>query len=372
MSRIEGYSGLDRMLHRLAFAATPTQITLSDLEDRLHSLPEVELRRPVFITSLARAGTTMLLNILSAAPELAFHTYRNMPFVLCPLLWDRISRRFRETGAARERTHGDGVAIDFDSPEAFEEVVWRAHWPEKYEAERILPWTAGDRDPDFEAFLRQHMCKIIWLASRGDAEGRRYLSKNNANIARLPLLQEVFSDARILVPVRNPWDHARSLLRQHLRFSRLHAEDAFSLQYMRWLGHFEFGAALRPIDFNGWYESPIARSPGDIAFWLTYWCNCYEAVLATAGPQVVFIDYDALCREPAAGLRRLAEAAALSPDGDLESRAARPRPPTDYGAFEEIDDPALVEWADGLHARLRQAAGAPREDVHSRERSCEV
>lgn len=376
MSKMENYSALDRTLHRLAFAATPTQITLSDLEDRLYPLPEIEPRQPVFVTSLARAGTTLLLNILSNAPELASHTYRNMPFVLCPLLWDRITRRFREKGAARERSHGDGVAIDFDSPEAFEEVVWRAHWPEKYETDRVLPWSAGDRDADFEAFLRQHLCKILWLASQGtskDAGELRYLSKNNANIARLPLLQEIFPDARIIVPVRNPWDHARSLLRQHLRFSRLHTEDGFSLQYMQWLGHFEFGAALRPIDFNGWYDdTPVARSPGGLAFWLTYWCNCYEAVLAAAGPQVVFIDYDELCRAPAAGLRRLAEAAALSPDSGLESQATRPRAPTDYGAREELGDPSLVAWAERLHARLREAANTPVEDVLSREWSCEV
>ena len=356
MSRMEGYSSLERALHRLAFAATPTQITLSDFEDRLYRLPEAPPRRPVFVTSLARAGTTLLLNLLSAAPELACHTYRNMPFVLCPLLWDRIARRFRAKGAARERSHGDGVAIDFDSPEAFEEVVWRAHWPENYAEDRILPWTAGDRDSDFEAFLKQHMSKIVWLA--GGPEGRRYLSKNNANIARLALLQEIFPDARIVVPLRNPWDHARSLLRQHLRFSRMHAEDAFALQYMEWLGHFEFGAALRPIDFNAWYDQPVAHSPGDIAFWLTYWCNCYEAVLATAGPQVVFIDYDALCRDPAPGLTRLAEAAGLAP-GALAGQAARLRAPTDYQTAEERVAPELAGRIAALQARLRRAAEAP-------------
>lgn len=360
MSAPQSYSALDRALHRVAFAATPTQLALSDLEDRLYPVHAIEIRRPVFVTSLARAGTTLLLNILSAAPEFATHTYRNMPFVLCPLFWNRLSRGFRQTAAARERSHGDGVAIDFDSPEAFEEVVWMAHWPEHYRKDRIQPWSAGERAPAFEAFLRQHLRKILSLAAgEGEPARLRYLSKNNANIARLGLLQEIFPDARIVVPLRNPWDHARSLLRQHLRFKEMHRSDAFSRRYMEWLGHFEFGDALRPIDFQGWYNGPAAAAPGDIAYWLTYWCNCYEAVLESAGSAVTFIDYDALCAEPEAGLERLADAAGLPADA-LDGQRGKLRSPTDYGTPEEIGDPALTARVEGVQEQLRAAAGSDR------------
>lgn len=360
MNAPQSYTALDRALHRVAFAATPTQLALSDLEDRLYPVHAIEIRRPVFVTSLARAGTTLLLNILSAAPEFATHTYRNMPFVLCPLFWDRLSRGFREKGAARERSHGDGVAIDFDSPEAFEEVVWMAHWPEHYQADRIQPWSAEERAPAFEAFLRQHLRKIISLAGGENGPGTlRYLSKNNANIARLDLLQEIFPDARIVVPLRNPWDHARSLLRQHLRFKELHRDDAFSRRYMEWLGHFEFGSALRPIDFQGWCNGPAAAAPGDITYWLTYWCNCYEAVLETAGSAVTFIDYDRLCAKPQSGLERLAESAGLAADA-LDGQRGKLRPPTDYGKREETGDAVLTARIDRLYEDLRAAAGGER------------
>ncbi|MEX0922142.1 MAG: sulfotransferase [Rhodovibrionaceae bacterium] len=375
MSEIADYSRLDRTLHRLAFAAVPAQIALSDIEDRLYDVPEVTLRQPVFVTSLARAGTTLLLNLLSASPELACHSYRNMPFVLCPLLWSRLSRPFHDKGVARERRHGDGMTIDYDSPEAFEEVIWKAHWPEKYTPERILPWSAGDRDADFEAFLRQHLRKIVLLAGGGgnlEGEQRRYLSKNNANIARLALLQEIFPDARIVVPLRNPWDHARSLLRQHRRFIEIHAEDGFSQLYMEWLGHFEFGAALRPIDFGGWVARNRERSPEEIAFWLVYWCNCYEAVLAAAGPNVAFIDYDSLCAAPEQGLSRLAAAAGLDSPADLGAQAASLRRPTDYGVIEELGEPLLTQRIMRLYQRLRDAAARPIHDSPAEERRREA
>ena len=53
-------------------------------------------------------------------------TYRDMPFILAPLLWDKISRPLRKAGEKVERAHGDGMMVSFDSPEAFEEVVWLA------------------------------------------------------------------------------------------------------------------------------------------------------------------------------------------------------------------------------------------------------
>lgn len=370
MSAPQGYSAMDRALHRVAFAATPTQLALADIEDRLYPVSEVPLRRPVFVTSLARAGTTLLLTVLSQAPDFATHTYRNMPFVLCPLLWNRLSRRFRDKGTAQERSHGDGVTIDFDSPEAFEEVVWMAHWPDNYEADRIHPWSAADRDPDFEAFLRQHLRKIISL---GEGSGsQRYLSKNNANIARLDLLQEIFPDASFIIPFRDPWDHARSLLRQHLRFCKLHREDAFSRRYMEWLGHFEFGAALRPIDFQGWCNSPAAAVPGDLTYWLTYWCNCYEAVLERAGDSVTFIDYDALCRNPEPGLARLASAADLDSDAALQEQGSRLRRPTDYGAKEELGDRQLASRIERVQELLAEAAERSVADTAERERYLEA
>lgn len=356
MTALRPYGGLDRMLHRLAFAGIPAQLALADVEQRLYrrELSAEGSARPVFITALPRAGTTLLLELLSRLPEFAAHTYRQMPFVLCPLTWERLSRGFRRPGRAQERAHGDGIRIDYDSPEAFEEIVWKAHWPEKYRSDRIEPWSSAERNPAFEDFMHQHMRSIVALRAgiRGGA-GVRYLSKNNANIARIALLSELFPDCRIVVPVREPWSHAASMLRQHRRFLNLHAEDGFARRYMEWLGHHEFGGNLKPIDFDDWVAASAARDARSLHYWLTYWHRTYSAILAGRTPNVVLVDYEALCRAPHTMLRAVAGALEIEAADALAAQAGRLRAPTVHARTVADADMETAERCHALHRRLR-------------------
>src|SRR5262245_24884616 len=149
------YSRLDRLLLRLAFSNLELQKSLADIEDRMHArrIESIAIEKPVFITGLPRAGTTLMLDVLVGnSEEFATHTYRCMPFVLCPILWESVSRGFRRVGEKRERVHGDGMSVSYDSPEAFEEVLWKAFWPQKYRADRIDLWSGNDRQAEFEDF----------------------------------------------------------------------------------------------------------------------------------------------------------------------------------------------------------------------------
>jgi len=349
MTGPDAYSRLDRLLHRIAFAQIPMQKNLASVEERLFPdrlAPRVD--RPVFITSLPRAGTTLLLELVAALPEFAAHTYRHMPFVLCPLLWDRLSRSFQRAEAPEERAHGDGMVVGFDSPEAFEEVVWMAFWGDHYAKDRIRPWSAEDRDAAFEEFLQNHMRKIVGLGG----VARRYVSKNNANLARLDLLTTLFPDAAVVVPVRNPWDHARSLRRQHERFLKLHAEDPFGVAYMRWLGHFEFGAALRPIDVAGWIDRNPGLDPLDDAFWLTYWAEAYGAILAGPIDAIHIVDYDRACSAPEPVMATLGERIGTESPARLREQVDRFRTPSRYGPA-DIDAPcSLVERVETTYRAL--------------------
>ena len=358
MTPTQPYGSLDRLLHRLAFAGIPLQLTLADMERRWYGreLPADGAARPVFITALPRAGTTLLLELLSRLPEFASHTYRQMPFVLCPLLWERVSRPFRKAPELRERSHGDGMRIGYDSPEAFEEVVWKAHWPDKYRSDRIEPWSWADRDTAFEDFLIDHMRSIVALhGDRGDAQAVRYVSKNNANIGRIGLLSAAFPDCRIVVPVRDPLNHAASMLRQHRRFTELHQHDAFARRYMAWLGHHEFGANLKPIDFDGWLDEGETCDPLSLRFWVEYWYRAYHAVLAAASPNVVLVDYDLLCRAPAAALSELAQALELRSGEMLIAQAGRLHPPSNYPRADNIGDAELLQRVQRLYRQLRTA-----------------
>ncbi len=349
VSSASNYSALDRFLHHLALGNLELQKSIADMEDRMHSaaLRRVPIERPVFITSLARAGTTLLLELLVGTGAFAAHTYREMPFVLCPMTWRSISGGFRRKASLRERAHGDGMEVGFDSPEAFEEVIWKAFWPKKYEAERIGTWSQADRDPEFEAAFRDHMRKLIALRSE-DGSRKRYVSKNNANIARLPLLATLFPDCAIVVPFRNPASHTASIARQHANFLALHRRDAFARKYMEWIGHYEFGLAFRPFAFCG--VRPQDEPDGE--YWLDYWARAYTFVLDTAPRQVVFLDYDRLLGSANATFERLASVLEI-PAGPLANTADRLRPPAQLAAAVESQWPPQVRET---YDRLRQRA----------------
>jgi hypothetical protein len=352
-----GYSALDKLLHRVSFATAGVQADLARGEDRrfAKTIAAAPLVGPLFITALPRAGTTMLLDLLAPLDGFASHTYRDMPFVLLPMYWSRLSRRFRATDAPRERAHGDGMLVGSDSPEAFEEMVWMAHWPGRYRPDRILPWQDAGNEA-FRGVFERHMRKIVALR-RPDAEGRgRYVSKNNLNIARVGWLTHAFAEATVVIPVRAPVQHAASLLRQHRNFLAIHAADGFARHYMAGIGHFDFGANLRPVDFAGWLDRTPHRDATTLGFWLDYWCAAYADLLARRGPRVVLLDYDALCADPGSGLARLAEAVGLADPAALLAKAdgIRPAPPR------EVDlsgvDPAVLARARELHRAATEAS----------------
>jgi hypothetical protein len=209
------YSLLDRAIHRLAFVSPAIQETAADIESVLYGkfFNQRTITKPIFVTSLPRAGTTLVLELLSRVPGIATHTYRDMPFVLAPILWNNVSRSFRKPADLRERAHGDGMAVSYDSPEAFEEILWRSSWSKKYGRDRITLWSDREDTREFRPKFVDHIKRIIALRSP-DAPGR-YASKNNANIARLGLLRNLFADGILLVPFRDPIGQAVSLLQQH-------------------------------------------------------------------------------------------------------------------------------------------------------------
>jgi len=349
VSSASNYSALDRFLHRLALGNLELQKSIADMEDRMHSaaLRQIAVERPVFITSLPRAGTTLLLELLVGTGAFAAHTYREMPFVLCPMIWRSISGGFRRKATLRERAHGDGMEVGFDSPEAFEEVIWKAFWPQKYDAARIGTWSAADRNAEFEAAFRDHMRKLIALRSEGGS-AMRYVSKNNANIARLPLLAALFPDCTFVIPFRNPAAHAASIARQHANFLSLHARDAFARKYMEWIGHYEFGLAFRPFIFC----DARPESEPDLEYWLDYWARAFAFVLDTAPRQAVFLDYDRLLDSANEKFERLAAALEI-PAGPLIDAAGRLRAPAQLPMLPKAHRSPLVGET---HERLRERA----------------
>ena len=342
------YEPAAKLLHRLTLGSTMVAETSFDLEQALHGRRSqvAGTGSPVFVAGLARAGTTMLMRMLHDTQAFCSLTYRDMPFVLAPNTWARLTGLSRRDVAARERAHGDGIIVDVDSPEALEEVFWRVFCGPAY----IGPETLRPMEADDDV-LEQFRRYVAIILKRYQAD--RYLSKNNNNLLRLPSLRRAFPNAVLLVPFRDPMQHARSLLGQHQRFVTQQSEDPFARTYMTWLVHHEFGLDHRPFDLLG--GGRRAGDPADLSYWLRQWTAAYDYVWrqAQAGSfEPVFVSYELLCAEPARACDGLAKLLGLPRASiDFQPRESR----TDVDA---VDDARLVRDARQLYETMQASSRA--------------
>ena len=346
---MHGYSALDRLLHRLALQRPIAEASF-ELDQRVppDAAEQVADQRHVFVSGLARAGTTILMRRLHATGELCSLTYRHMPFVLAPRLWGKVGRAFKRDVAAQERAHGDRIKVDADSPESLDEVFWRVLDAEGYIARDHL----APHVPDEET-ARKFIAYVAAILSTAGRPGMRYLSKNNNNILRLPTLRRLFPRALILVPFREPLAHAASLRRQHARFTAMQREDAFVHAYMTWLAHHEFGGGHRPFRFDADGGARLAGlDAGGLDYWLELWRQTYAWLERSAPADAVFVCYEDLCAGPETLERLLDMAGVTAEPGDAEPLRLSDAPVAHPG------DAALVAETARLYARLRDRAGA--------------
>jgi hypothetical protein len=244
----------------------------------------------VFVSGLARAGTTVLMRRFHATGFYRSLTYRDMPFVLAPNLWRRLSLISKREIKNVERAHSDGLLVNADSPESFEEVFWRVFSGDEYlKKTHLVP-----HEPS-EEVINEYIRYISAILSDGSHPAKRYLSKNNNNILRLGAIRQAFPKAVILIPFREPFKHALSLHRQHRHFSELQNMNKFTLSYMTWLGHHEFGLDHRPFLLgNGAVRSH--QYPMDtLDYWLQLWCETYDWLENSKPEAAFFVSYEDLC-----------------------------------------------------------------------------
>jgi hypothetical protein len=347
------YGKLDRLLHRVAFSTPAVQLTAADMEKAAFGkiYNGIKAEAPIFITSLPRAGTTLMLEVLHRFPAMATHTYRDMPFVMAPLLWARLSNSFKKDATLVERAHGDGMQVGFDSPEAFEEILWRTFYPEKYHREGIALWAADDKNEEARLFFVEHMQKIIALRQPELKSEGRYISKNNGNIGRLDLIEKMFPDASVIVPLRHPIEHAASLWRQHLNFLKMQENDPFIKRYMADIGHFDFGEQHRPILFPLAEELISPHDPLTLDYWMAYWIAAFAYVLERKD-KVILLSYEATCLRGKEALADLCARLNISQEGMLESAAAIFKAPSKKHRDNSGIDPQLLKRAEKLYGEL--------------------
>lgn len=335
------YGRADRLLHRLALGWRGVIETSFDLDWALFGRKNRvnDGHRPIFVCSLARAGTSLVTRLIAASPEMGSPSYRDMPFPLAPNLWSRLSGSRRRV-ASTPRGHGDGMAHDLDTPEAIEEVFWRCFEGRRYRRRDGLAPTPPE--PETIARFDRYMRLVLIRAGRS-----RYLSKNNNNVLRLRHLAEAFPEALFVHPFRRPCAQSASLLKQHERACEMQGRYGFHLEYADWLGHHEFGSHRLPFLLPG---SPKLNGECDSRdYWLASWLGVYRHLLEQGkdlpGRQF-FLDYDSLCRSPDEVLGRLARFLGTATLGAGEVRRSNdsPEPPGDLpGEIEETHQSLLEE-----------------------------
>ena len=330
----------------------PTQwIKLGSLETSLVSsaLTDVRVDRPIYVTGLARSGTTILLETLARHPEVATHRYRDFPMLFTPYAWNRwLELVPRKDEAPAERSHGDGIAVTSESPEAFEEPLWMAFFPELHEATQSPVLDGDTHHPLFERFYRDHIQKLLAVRGR-----RRYVAKGNYNVTRIGYLARLFPDARFVIPVRDPVWHIASLMKQHRLFLDGQRDNPAAQRHLRRVGHFEFGTERRPIGIgDGTTTAEIValwQAGEEVRGWARYWAQIHhyiaDLIEQERGLRVAIriVRYEDLCASPLETLRDMLDHCALPAyEPFLSDAAGRLHQPTYYRPRFSDEDLATI------------------------------
>ena len=267
------YSSSQRLLHKIALSSSFLREILFDLEKSLFLDEDFEIdTRYVFISGMARSGTTILLNAIYETNEFASLTYQDMPFILSPNIWSRFNK-YSALLEKQERAHNDGIKIDTNSPESFEEVFWK---------------TFDDNDSDSYDQFTYYIQLLCWKYKK-----KRYLSKNNQNIKRIEYLIKNYPKSKIIIPFREPLQHSFSLFTQHKKFISLQKNDDFIRKYMSLIGHSEFGLDYMPLFNNDLKYFDSLK----INHWLEQWYLTYNMLSQFLNSsQVLFVCYEKLCK----------------------------------------------------------------------------
>jgi Sulfotransferase family len=335
-------------------------IAIGNIETRVmeDEISATAVERPIFISGLARAGSTILLEILAGHEDVVSHRYQDYPLLFTPFWWNRLIERMpkREVRPA-ERTHRDGITVSPSSPEAFEEVLWMAFFPHLHQASQSDVLDGRTAHPRFEAFYREHIRKLLRV--RG---GRRYLSKGNYNVTRLEYLLKLFPDARFVIPVRDPVWHIASLMKQHALFCEGCSRHPEAVRHLQRVGHFEFGLDRRPINVGDLGESSqvsAAWGRGDeLEGWSLYWAQVYGyladrlAANSALREAALVVRFEDMCRAPQETLQRALTHCQLdAAPAWLSDKAALIRFPSYYRPRFTADELATIERHTAATAR---------------------
>lgn len=293
--------------------------SLSFLLDRIETnfllkdINKLDIDRPIYIIGLARAGTTIILEMLEHHPFLASHKYKHLPMPYLPHGFSKIAEFFRFFNKPIERVHKDGIFVNLESPEAIEEKFWQHFFINNHNEIISNVMSSVISNPKFEQFYRNHIRKLLY-----NQKCSRYLAKNNYHITRLEYLLKIFPNVKFLLIIRNPVDHIASLIKQTKLFIEMEEKSPFLIDWHRITGHSEFGHYQLCINTgNNELIHKIRRlwknEKTYVEGWAHYWSSIYEYVmnLLEANKKIkestLIIRHEDLCEAPAKTIDKIFE-----------------------------------------------------------------
>ena len=251
----------------------------------------------VLITGLARAGTTALTRALTDRGPFASLDYSNMPVLLAPRLWSKFYKPKKKED--KERAHGDGIKVGLASVEALEEYFFKVTTNDRFISDTGLHLhEISAEENDLYRRYTKSLCNV----------GQVYLAKNNNAVLRLKSMLPLNPDMTVFVLVRDPLQHAFSLMKQHQKFEKEQTADPFILEYMNWLGHHEFGLGQLPFNLSG--SAPQQTDRGQLNYWLERWMDYYNYAKTISNIQ--FIAYEDFVARPKEVLERISTATSIT------------------------------------------------------------
>lgn len=287
-SKDQDYSEASQLFHFLILDNYNLGKLLFSWDKRFKKEKNIQINNKFLIVSgLARSGTTSLTEQLHKHGHFHSLDYSNMPFLMAPNFWKRMYSPNKNE--LKERKHGDKVMFGLNTVEALEEYFFKVQLNDCFIANNGLLKHTIDEKIHNEYLKYQQLIK-------SDNDGL-YLAKNNNLLLRYESLRALNSEFETVFMFRNPLEHAYSLLNQHKRFCEFQEENEFTLTYMNWLGHHEFGKNQKTFVFEE-IEWESKFDDNDINFWLEVWINYYSYLLTIKRNGFMLIDYDDYLKKP--------------------------------------------------------------------------
>jgi len=344
-----------------SFPAVGDTLHTLEFSRRKKLLETLNVDRPIYVTGLARAGTTITLEMLSQHPDVATHRYLHMVMPYMPRWMQKIADKTPLMLSPTERVHKDRIMVNRNSPEAVEEIFWQRFFENALDEAKSNVMKRNTNNPEFETFYRDHIRKLVQYQS-----STRYAAKNNYNVARMEYLQKIFPSVKFLIIVRNPFDHIASLAKQDIILSEVERNDPRLLDWTKIIGHREFGTAKVCINFDNTntvkeIRNLWRRKETYVSGWAKYWASVYSHVHDVLEKNhslkkaALVVRYETLCESPDAAIDRIIEHTELDPSTfeAVKQRYVKTlRPPSYYSVQYTDEEKESIRRSTGPVAKL--------------------